>query len=458
MAMSVQVYLALGSNLGDRHGYLIEALTRLQAHVNVDAVSSIYQTEPWGYADQPRFLNAACAGTTELSPEELLHFVKAIEADMGREWTFRYGPRRIDIDILLYGDAVIDTDDYRVPHPGLPRRDFVLAPLVEIAADVVHPGLQRTIASLRGEVDLSKVVRYALRPLRIDHRWFHWGRQTYIMGILNVTLDSFSGDGLLQTEDWLAATVARGRAMQQAGAHLIDVGGESTRPGSQPVSTADEIERVIPAVEALAGAGLGPISVDTYKAEVAHRALEAGAALVNDVWGLRRDPDMAALVAQRHVPVIVMHNRSKSQDAAFEARLGGRYTGSHYDDLIPDIQRELGECVTLALTAGIPQHHLIVDPGIGFGKTVSQNLELLDRVGEFKSLSCPILVGPSRKSFIGYTLDLPPDRRVEGTAAAVAISIVRGADLVRVHDVEVMTRVARMADAITRRQADAEGV
>ena len=299
---------------------------------------------------------------------------------------------------------------------------------------------------------ISEIKRFALRPTKAGLRWFNWGRQTYVMGILNVTPDSFSGDGLLKKEDWVAAAVERGRAMVDAGAHVIDVGGESTRPGSQPVTAGEELDRVIPAIEALNRASIGPISIDTYKAEVARQALDAGAAIVNDVWGLRRDLDMAALIAQRNVPVIIMHNRSKPQDAAFEARLGGRYTGSHYDDLIPDIQRELLESVDLARQAGVPDHHIILDTGIGFGKTVSQNLELLDRTGEFRSLGFPILIGPSRKSFIGYTLDLPPDQRVEGTAAAVAVGIARGADIVRVHDVEVMARVAKMTDAIVRRE------
>jgi dihydropteroate synthase len=180
--------------------------------------------------------------------------------------------------------------------------------------------------------------------------------------------------------------------------------------------------------------------------------LEAGAVMVNDVWGLRRDLDMADLIAERGVPAILMHNRSQPQDAAFEARLGGRYTGSQYADLVPDIQRELQECVDLARAAGVPDCRIILDPGIGFGKTVSQNLELLDRVGELRALGFPILIGPSRKSFIGYTLNLPPDQRVEGTAAAVAIGIARGADIVRVHDVEAMARVAKMTDAIVRRK------
>ena len=449
--MRQRVYLGLGSNLGDRYGRLIEALDRLRVDVAIDAISSIYETEPWGYSDQPRFLNAACGGNTDLSPQELLGAVKLIEMGLGREPTFRYGPRAIDIDILLYGEMVVDQADFSIPHTHLHERDFVLAPLTEIAPTVAHPKLEKSIEALSAELDLAQARVWAKRPLRVGSRWWHWGRQTYVMGILNVTPDSFSGDGLLRKEDWLAAVVEQGRAMLAAGAHILDVGGESTRPGSEAVSGDEELDRVMPAIHALGEAGLGPISIDTYKAVVAHEALEAGAVMVNDVWALRRDLEMADLIAERGVPVILMHNHSKPQDAAFEARLGGRYTGSQYADLIPDIQRELRECVDVARGAGVPDWKIILDPGIGFGKTVPQNLELLDRIGEFKALGFPILIGPSRKSFIGYTLNLPPEQRVEGTAAAISISIARGADIVRVHDVEVMARVAKMTDAIVRR-------
>jgi dihydropteroate synthase/2-amino-4-hydroxy-6-hydroxymethyldihydropteridine diphosphokinase len=449
--MGQRVYLGLGSNVGDRYGHLIEALDRLQACVTIDAISSIYETEPWGYADQPRFLNAACGGETDAAPRELLQAAKAIETELGREPTFRYGPRAIDIDILLYDEISLEQADLTIPHAQVPERDFVLAPLNEIAPAAVHPGLGKPISALSAALDLTPARVFAPRPLRVGTRWWHWGRQTCVLGILNVTPDSFSGDGLLKKDDWLAAVVDQGRAMIEAGAHILDVGGESTRPGSDAVSAADELDRVVPAIRALRAAGLGPISIDTYKAVVARAALEAGAAMVNDVWALRRDQDMAAVIAEHGVPVILMHNRSQPQDAAFEARLGGRYTGSHYDDLIPDIQRELQDSVAAARRAGVPDWKIILDPGIGFGKTVAQNLEVLDRVGEFKILGFPVLIGPSRKSFIGYTLNLPPDQRVEGTAAAVAIGIARGVDLVRVHDVAALARVARMTDAIVRR-------
>jgi dihydropteroate synthase len=280
---------------------------------------------------------------------------------------------------------------------------------------------------------------------------FEWGTQTYLMGIVNVTPDSFSGDGLAVPQaDWVAAAVAQAEAQVAGGAHLIDVGGESTRPGSQPVPLEEELARVVPAVRAIVQAVGVPISVDTYKAEVARQALAAGASLVNDVWGLRLDPHMAGVVAAAGVPVIIMHNRSRPKDAQQAAQLGGRYVGVEYADLIDDIGRELGDSIRLARAAGIPDERLIIDPGIGFGKTVEQNLELLYRLDELRALGFPLLVGPSRKSFVGYTLNLAPAERLEGTAAAVALAIERGADIVRVHDVAAMFRVARIADAITR--------
>lgn len=192
------------------------------------------------------------------------------------------------------------------------------------------------------------------------------------------------------------------------------------------------------------------ISVDTYRSAVADTALEAGADWVNDVWGLRMDPGMAGLVARRDCPVVIMHNRSKPKNVAQEEHLGGRYVSMQYDDLLADVRNELQESIDLALIAGVKPEKIILDPGIGFGKTVSQSLQLLNELSMLKDLGYPLLIGPSRKSFIGYTLDLPPDERLEGTAATVAIGIDRGADIVRVHDVKEMVRVVRMTDQIVR--------
>jgi dihydropteroate synthase len=236
------------------------------------------------------------------------------------------------------------------------------------------------------------------------------------------------------------------------GADILDVGGESTRPGSTPITADLEKARILPLIAAIRAEMDIPISVDTYRAEVAAAALDAGANWVNDVWGLRMDPDMAPLVAERGCPVVIMHNRSKPKNVEQETHLGGRYVGVAYEDLLTDIRRELEESIDLALTAGVGREQIIIDPGIGFGKTVSQNLTLLNRLDYFKEMGYPILLGPSRKSFIGYTLDLPPDERVEGTAATIAIGIDRGANIIRVHDVRQMVRVARMTDAIVKRE------
>ena len=292
-----------------------------------------------------------------------------------------------------------------------------------------------------------------LKTLVIGDHSLDWGRRTILMGILNITPDSFSGDGLAAAgDDFVARAVERAGRFLAEGAELLDIGGESTRPGARTVSEDEEKRRVEPVISAISSCFPNAlISIDTYKASVAQIALEAGARIVNDVWGLRADPQMAAVVARYGAPVILMHNRSKPNDVQVEARLGGRYVGVEYADLMADVQRELMESVALARAAGIPDEKIILDPGIGFGKTVQQNLELLNRLDEIRALGFPVLLGTSRKSFIGYTLDLPADQRAAGTAATVAIGIARGADIVRVHDVAQMSQVARMADAITRR-------
>jgi len=281
-----------------------------------------------------------------------------------------------------------------------------------------------------------------------------WGKATYVMGIINVTPDSFSGDGLLTAHHPklpIEAVVERAMGLVADGADILDVGGESTRPGSTPVSTQEELARVIPAIRAIRQASGVPISVDTYHAEVAAAAIEAGADLVNDVWGLRLDPAMAGVVAAAQVPVVLTHNRSRPKNAEQRERLGGRYVGVAYDDLIGDVLAELGEQVKMALAAGIAPERILVDPGLGFGKTVEQSLQLVRRAGELGALGYPILFGPSRKSFIGYTLELPPEERIEGTLAAIGAAVLQGgADIVRVHDVKQTKRFVRMLDAIRR--------
>lgn len=276
-----------------------------------------------------------------------------------------------------------------------------------------------------------------------------FGTRTFVMGIINLTPDSFSGDGLLGDGELITVALEQARRFVAAGADILDVGGESTRPGAQQVTVEEEIARIEPVIRALAAADLDVLlSVDTYKAAAAEAALKAGAHWVNDVWGLRADPQIAAVAARYRAPVVLMHNRSKPGNADLQQRLGGRYVGMEYDDLIADVCRELLQSVDIALQTGIAREDIILDPGIGFGKTVEQNLMLLNRLDEIKALGYPLLLGPSRKSFIGYTLNLPPDQRLEGTLAACTIGIQRGADILRVHDVEPVVRLARMTDAI----------
>jgi dihydropteroate synthase len=292
-----------------------------------------------------------------------------------------------------------------------------------------------------------------MTSLTIGNHTLTWGERTYVMGILNLTPDSFSGDGLLAhlPSGEKTGVVELARKFLAAGADILDVGGESTRPGSQPVDAAQEIERVLPAIRSIVSEFPSAlISIDTCKAAVAGEALQAGAQLVNDVWGLRADPQLAAVVARAKVPLVLMHNRSQPANVEVRERLGQAYAGAQYANLLEDVKRELMESVAIARSAGIPDAHIILDPGIGFGKTIQQNLELINRLAEIRQLGFPVLLGPSRKSFIGYTLNLPPDQRMEGTAAAVSVGITRGADILRVHDVEAMSRVVRMTDAIVR--------
>ena len=280
-----------------------------------------------------------------------------------------------------------------------------------------------------------------LEPTHWGRHTIEWGKRTYVMGIINVTGDSFSGDGLLHEaepdEERVQRAVMQAQAFVREGATLIDVGGESTRPGAPAVSAQEELARVLPVLRALRTSLPTEtiLSIDTYKAEVAAAALEAGASMVNDVWAMRRDPEMARVVKQYTVPVVLMANMRGSQ----------RY------EIVSDVVRFLARSIDNALEAGIAWSHLIVDPGIGFGMTPEENLVLLRRLGELRTLGRPLLLGTSRKSTIGRVLGgLPASERVEGTAATVALGIAQGVDIVRVHDVHEMMRVTRMSDAIVR--------
>lgn len=258
------------------------------------------------------------------------------------------------------------------------------------------------------------------------------GSRTYIMGILNVTPDSFSDGGNFID---LEKAVLHAKKMIDEGADIIDIGGESTRPGAQEVTAEEEIDRVLPVVERLLKEIDAPISVDTYKAEVAEIVLKAGVHMINDVWGLQRDFNMAGILAKHKMPIVMMHNQ----------------LGTHYDkDIIESISDFFRESIRIALEAGIERENIILDPGIGFGKNLDQNIQVMARLGEFNELGYPILLGTSRKSMIGKILDLPPEERVEGTLVTSVMGIIQGVDILRVHDIKENLRTTKVADAIVR--------
>lgn len=283
---------------------------------------------------------------------------------------------------------------------------------------------------------IRKALALRTRPwpnLALGKQEIELGEKTLIMGILNVTPDSFSDGGL---HHGLEEALCRAYEMAKEGADIIDIGGESTRPGHEPIDIETELDRVIPVIRALKERSFPlPLSIDTYKSAVAARALEAGAEMINDIWGLKADPQMATLAARMGVPVCIMHNRSSTS----------------YNNLIPDIIEEISQSLDLALDAGIPKDRIIIDPGIGFGKNLEQNLEVMKHLPDFCRLGYPLLLGTSRKSMIGKTLGLPLNERIEGTAATVAWGIAAGAAIIRVHDITAMRRVAIMTDAMLRR-------
>ncbi|HEY7937855.1 MAG TPA: dihydropteroate synthase [Candidatus Limnocylindrales bacterium] len=274
-------------------------------------------------------------------------------------------------------------------------------------------------------------------PTRIGRTTFRWGERTFVAGIVNVTPDSFSGDGLLAGSAGGAVQRAReqARAMVADGADLLDIGGESTRPGHALVGVDEELARTIPVIRAIRADLPGiPLSIDTTKPAVAEAAIEAGADLLNDVWGVGPDPGMASIAAEHGLPLIVMHNRA-------EAR---------YDDLLAEVIADLSAAIERAVAAGCAVESLIVDPGFGFGKTPEHNLELLRRLAELHVLGRPIMLGTSRKSTLGRVLDLPVEERLEATLATTALAAAAGIDLVRVHDVQANVRAARLVDAVAR--------
>jgi dihydropteroate synthase len=274
------------------------------------------------------------------------------------------------------------------------------------------------------------------------------GKKTYIMGIINLTPDSFSGDGLLRERDYIRTALLQAEHFMQDGCDILDLGAESTRPGAVVISADEELSRLLPVVRSLREEMPNAIlSIDTYKAETARVCLAEGAHIINDIWGFRYDHAMAGTVAEAGASAILMHNRTQGAQAV-NGELGGRYEGVTYDDILSEVRDWLADAANLAVEAGVRPDRIIIDPGIGFGKTIEQNLFLLKHIDMLRDLGFPMLLGISRKGFIGHTLNLPQGERLEGSLAANAWGVLHGVDILRVHDVRETVRLARMLDAI----------
>ncbi len=477
--MSHSAFIALGSNVGNRADHLHRALDAMSAYAAIEETSHLYETVPILVTEQPLFLNAACKVSTQLTPAELLAAVKQTEDSLGRTKTVRYGPREIDLDILFYDDCVIETADLTIPHVGIPERDFVLAPLMDLDKELRHPRLDATVRDLWQRLQMP----VPPRVMPIGERLWHWGQGVKVMGILNITPDSFSGDGLAGAPDTVAAALAQAREFVAAGADVLDIGGYSTRPGHRYVDVEDEIGRVVPVTGALHAALDVPLSVDTFRVEVAEKALDAGAAWLNDVSGLRpahqatatdltADTEtyrsslhgpaapngMAALSARRRVPLVLMHNRAPLQTGppADDPQSGpAAALNDRPQDIVAVVRQGLAAALEAARLNGVPRWHRIIDPGIGFGKTPDEHAALISRLDELQALDYPLLFGCSRKGFLGKMVGgAPVDERLPGTIAANSLAVERGAQIVRVHDVRENVQAMRVVDAIMAGSAD----
>ncbi|CAJ2512363.1 Uu.00g053780.m01.CDS01 [Anthostomella pinea] len=447
-------HIALGSNLGDRVAMIEQACKEMDARgIKVKRTSSLWETEPMYVLEQERFVNGACEVETDLEPVPLLGQLQDIEKSMGRKKLIDKGPRNIDLDILLYEDEIINEPRLQIPHIGIAEREFVLRPLAELiphkAPDPSRPW--KLIQDHLNELPLSRSEPLStLTPISASHAPLNAlrpTRKTQLMAILNVTPDSFS-DGGVHTPGSLRDSIL---SFVRGGASMIDVGGQSTAPGTTDVGAEQEIARVLPAIQlirSLPQARDVAISVDTFRASVAEAAVAAGADIINDVSAGQLDPAMLPAMAASGKTVCLMHMRGTPSTMS---KLNSYPEG----ELVSTIATELLERVREAEAAGVRRWRIVLDPGLGFAKVGEQNLAVLRHFDELRCWpgleGLPWLLGSSRKSFIGKVTGVPkPMDRVFGTAATVAAAVQGGADIVRVHDVVEMGQVVKMADAIWR--------
>ncbi len=442
-------FIALGANLDSRFGTPVETLAAARAAValagmSVTGASRIWKTAPVP-ADQPWYYNQILSIDTDLSPRDLLAQLLAIEEDFGRVRTHKNAPRVLDLDLLAYDDVVLREDDYCiVPHPRMHERSFVLLPLRDIAPHWVHPVVGKTVVELLSGIEYSGADALALPCSQhrfATHASSDDGAAFHVMGIVNVTPDSFSDGGLcFSTED----AVGQALSMVQAGATILDIGGESTRPDAQPVSPEQEQDRILPVIERLVRLVKGRdvmVSVDTRHAATMRAAIAAGAGMVNDVSALSDPEAIGVLTAHPEVFACVMHMQGTPQTMQKEP---------HYDDVVEDVLAFLWGRLEQAQNAGIGHHRLIADVGIGFGKTLAHNLTLLAHIGRFHDLGVPLLLGTSRKRFIAGVDESAqsPSDRLGGSLASVLHGAEKGVQIMRVHDVPQTVQALKLRQAI----------
>ncbi|KAL6855902.1 hypothetical protein ACP4OV_018704 [Aristida adscensionis] len=465
-----EIVIAMGSNVGDRVSTFDRALQMMKSSgVNITRHACLYETAPAYVTDQPRFLNSAIRGTTRLGPHELLKKLKEIEKDIGRIGGIRYGPRPIDLDILLYGNSQIDSETLIVPHERIHERPFVLAPLVDLLGTSSDDGIETRWHSLSkcsgGFFELwNKLGGESIigtegikRVLPVGYRLLDWSERTLVMGVLNLTPDSFSDGGKFQqVED----AISQAKLLISEGADIIDIGAQSTRPFAKRLSPSEELERLVPVLEEITKIPEMEgklLSVDTFYAEVATEAVKRGVHMINDVSGGQLDPGILKVAAELRVPYVIMHMRGDPSTMQNEQNL-------QYGDICKEVASELYAQVKEAELCGIPMWRIVLDPGIGFSKKSGQNLEVIMGLESIRremgkmsigASHVPILLGPSRKRFLGEICNRanPLDRDV-ATVAAVTAGILNGANIVRIHNAGYGADAVKVCDALRKVKDD----
>lgn len=434
------VYISAGSNQGNRLEYLRMASQLLPPAVKILRTSDLYLTEPWGYKPQPSFYNLVWEAETDLDPESLLKYFKEIETRIGRVKTLRYGPRVIDLDILLYDDQIYQSQGLTIPHAMMRERRFVLQPLCDLIPMEQDPVTKRTWYDFlqtcpADSVEKLDVTLDSGRPL------INWGLRSYSMGIINLTPDSFSGDGLMNGQNMITGALRRCEAFLEAGADILDFGAESTRPGFEAVPDNTEAMRLVPVIkEVRRHFPQAILSVDSRKAAVIQSALDCGIDWINNT-GNSNDKELDALCAGSGKVTVLMRTDSL------------RKTADEYispERVLERVRSQLLDRVSSVQKFGIKQNNIVLDPGIGFGSSASIDLEIIRQVRQISLLGYPILLGVSRKSFIGRYLARPVEDRIAGTAAVLCYAILNGCDVIRVHDVKFMKDIARMSDMLRK--------